>query len=591
MGERQFLIIGMTKAASNQFYICIGLIVVLLTNLFLFVPFDIYLANNDEFITPFSEVMYLIAIPAITVLAIFAIIAMILKDNMLQRFTILITVMSILVWVQSDILIWEYGLLDGESIDWSEKKWRGWVDISVWLSAIFLSWRYYKNFYKNIMQFAIAIFLIQLVMTFSSAVRNSDRLDNRRSSNTEVLQQYFKFSSQHNIVHILLDGYQSDIFEDLVQHEKLGESIRSSLDGFVFYKENLGIFPYTRFALPALLSGKIYENNLAKDDFIKLVLTGETILNLAYQSGYQVDIASEEYWAERYVFGQHNISLVIPKFGLGSAADFQWVNSSKILDLTLFKSAPHFLKESIYNKQKWLIQPLFSNPLSSFNYFSHTKFMQEITKNMELDRETPVYKYMHIMNVHNPMVVTPDCRFAGGAIATTRESLTAQSLCTLATVIDLLEKMKSLGIYDDALIILHADHGGWVKTKGFKEQKLANGADLNPAIMSLATPLLAIKQPGVKGELQVSAALVSLTDIPDTISDIMNWGKDFGHQSVLDVVPGQPRSRSYYYYAWQRDAWEAEHTGTIQEFTFEGSHFGTDWNFGKVFNPPQVSNK
>lgn len=577
---------------SKQFYISTGFTLILLTNLFIFIPFDIYVANAEEFITSFGEILKIIIIPAIFCLAFSSVIALLLNDKLLRLYITMLAILSILIWLQSDIVLWQYGLLNGEIIDWSEKKWRGWVDMGIWVFAIAIAVRYHLKIRINTLQFVFAIFLIQSVMTVYGAKTNWEKLRSKHINEAGALQKIHEFSSQKNIVHLLLDGYQSDIFEVLINHKEAGDPIRSALDGFVFYKETLAAFPYTRFSLPALLSGKIYKNDVSKDDFVNAVFSGKTILKIAYDKGYELDIASEEYWAQRYALGKHHNSYVIPKIGLGSADDFKWENSSRLLDLTLFKAAPHFIKRFIYDSQNWFVQSLIGDPLSAFFYFSHTRFMQGAVQNMSVGREAPVYKLIHIMNVHNPMVLDVDCSFAGEAIPTTRASLTVQSFCTTMTVIDYLEKMKSLGIYDDALIVIHADHGNWLKSKGFKEQILSNGMVLHPAMMALATPLLAIKQSNAKGKLRESSVLASLIDLPDTISNIMDWGEDFGHESILSLVPGESRRRSYFYYNWQdKEAWETDHTGPIYEFIFDQSHFDADWKLGRTFYPPEMDTR
>ena len=577
----------MYKNNPSFFYSSFALAVIFVANVFLFIPFDIYVANNEEFIAPFIDIMRSIAVPALATLALLTILSVLLKDSRLHAFAVLLAVFSLLVWLQSDILLWGYGRLDGELIDWSIGSWRGWLDSSIWLLTFIFCLRYRHKIFRNLQQFVIVIFFIQIIMMAYTASTSSIKFDKEYPSNNEnVLQEIHRFSSQHNIVHILLDGYQSDIFEDLIEDENVGDILRSSFDGFVFYKETLGVFPFTRFALPALLSGKLYKNKASKDDFVNSVFSGKTILNSAHDAGYQIDISSGEYWAPKYALGKHTNSYIIPPNGMGSASDFKWYNSAKILDLTLFKAAPHYIKKYIYNGQAWLIQSLISDSKYQFKYFSHTSFLQKIIKNMEVTRDSPVYKYIHVMNTHNPMVVTPECQFVGGAMATSRPTLVAQSFCTTVTIIEIIDAMKSLGIYDNAMIVIHADHGGWVNLKNTKEQTAGGNSMIHPWVKSLATPLLMIKPPKAKGELKVSSALVSLTDLPDTISDIMKWDVSFDHQSILDIESNLPRQRSFYFYEWQKDAWTAKHAGPIQEFTVKGSHFTSEWNFGQVYEPP-----
>ena len=44
------------------------------------------------------------------------------------------------------------------------------------------------------------------------------------------------FSREENVIHIVLDGFQSVLFQDIVSNEK---EIASGLDGFLYYPDAL----------------------------------------------------------------------------------------------------------------------------------------------------------------------------------------------------------------------------------------------------------------------------------------------------------------------------------------------------------------
>jgi len=251
---------------------------------------------------------------------------------------------------------------------------------------------------------------------------------------------------------------------------------------------------------------------------------------------------------------------------------------------------PHFLKKYIYNDQKWFTSQLVvSEPIFQFQYFSHTYFLHLFSQFMSIEREKPVYKYIHIMNTHNPMVVDEECRFLGQAMRMNRATLTTQSKCTLDTLSLLFDKMKELGVYDSALILVHGDHGGWVPNyrQGPPPALFSQGIEAPPFVASLASPLLAIKRPHDKTNFRTSDIQTSLLDIPATISDIMNWESNFNSQSLEKIDLDTPRKRFFYFYEWQRDAWETDYTGPIQELSIEGSHYEVEWKPERIFYPPK----
>ena len=105
------------------------------------------------------------------------------------------------------------------------------------------------------------------------------------------------------------------------------------------------------------------------------------------------------------------------------------------MDLSLFRVAPHFLKPAVYNEQRWLLAPLLtSGKESNLSFFRHTRFLEGFAANLTADRAAPVYKYIHVMNTHRPMVVDLNCHYAGKVQPDTRDTLMMQSKCTLDSV-------------------------------------------------------------------------------------------------------------------------------------------------------------
>ena len=556
-------------------------------NFFFFTPINLYLGNINEFSSSFINIIQWLLIATFLCILILGLISLVCKKNLKYRYSVFLAAIGILIWLQSNIFVWDYGLLDGRNIDWSVSSWRGWLDLTVWISILTVSIVFYKKIGRIFIISAVLLFIIQLLSVSYETVRNLDKITiTQKKQGGNKLKNLANFSPKKNVLHLILDGFQADVFENLINLDGLGKYYRKNFSGFVFYNEALGIFPYTRFAVPAFLTGKVYKNNMVKNDFIVSALKGKSILNAAYKSGYEVDLASEPYFEKLYRSGHHNYSYIIPG---NSQENFLIDNVTKLIDLALFRIAPHFLKRYIYNKQNWFLNTYFRGDVRmQHRFFSHSYFIDRLINNMQNSRRAPVYKYIHIMNTHNPMVLNADCSYAGSAIATNRITLTIQSKCTLDLITRLISRMKELNVYDNTLIIMHADHGGWVRPYRFRGQIVTkDGKKIPPWAAALASPLIAIKLPNASGPLRTSSAFASLLDIPDTISDALSLGEKFDGRSILKLKPGQRRSRKFYFYYWQRDAWEAKYTSPIYEFTIDGSLYDTRWKPGRVFYPPR----
>ncbi len=577
----------MITSHRSKNFTAIMMMAIILLNIFIFSPFSLYTTNLEQFTTSLTGVMKLCLIPVLILFLIFIPVINLSVRNT-HRVSALLAMFSLLIWFQGNVLLWDYGILDGRIINWNDYVFRGWIDGWIWIVALGLVYSFYQKFGEIVIKSAVFILILQLLTLCYTSYENWD-LINKESikTSTDDPTELFKFSRNGNILHIVADGFQSDVFNELVHQERLKDKYQDAFQGFTYYRETLGAFPYTKFAIPAFLAGEMYSNKLPKNIYVDKVLQGHTILSTANKEGYEIDIAS----GGSYLINRYSNLPYMNMYNLDNikSASAEFRDTAVIIDLALFRVSPHFLKKYVYNNQDWLVSKLAkSENIFQFSYFSHTIFLNMFSQTMSIEREEPVYKYIHIMNTHNPMVVDNQCRYAGQATKMNRTTLTTQSRCTLDTLSMLFQKMKDLGVFDSTLIIVHGDHGGWAPNyRQGPPVTFSTGAKARDWLTSLASPLLAIKKPNDNADFRLSDIQASLLDIPATISDIMNWDTYFKSQSLEKINPGDNRKRFFRYYDYQKNAHQQDYTGPIHEFSIEGSHYEVEWKPENIFYPPE----
>ena len=265
---------------------------ILAVNIFIFIPLTLYAGNIDEFTVPFSSILDIYLRPIICFVVFLAVIGALLKAERFPGYLSVLAVISILLWMQANLLVWDYGLLDGRGIDWGKDVWRGWVDLGIWCAFLLFVLFSDDRVAKPVMRAAVAVFCLQacfaLPFVFQTAQAFSEK--SRIVASINVVDDIYRFSPRKNVLHILADGFQSDIFEEILS-EQDGEALSGALDGFVFFREHLGAFQLTHMSVPAILSGRIYRNHIPRKEFLDEAIGGKTILNEAYRAGYEVDLA------------------------------------------------------------------------------------------------------------------------------------------------------------------------------------------------------------------------------------------------------------------------------------------------------------
>lgn len=551
-------------------------LMLLIANVLLFAPLAIYTGNSDEFSVAFLSLLRAFALPAAIVLSVYAAAATWLRPLRSARAKAVLSALVLLTWFQGSILVWNYGVFDGTPIQWMETGWRGILDTSVWLLCLGLAVYGYRRFHRMFFFAAVSTFFIQLVPAVSSGPDTLRALaeDSIESFDPNALDTMARFSSERNILHIVMDGFQADIFADIVKDPQK-EALRTSLDGFTWFDNHIGSFPYTQMTMPLLVSGRVFRNEIPADEFTEKTMRGATILNAARESGYELDVATQAYLLNVYSRGGVSNAYPIPINLHTSRQDYLESDAARMLDLALFRVTPHFVKAWIYQDELWFIQRFASDgAFVNLRYFAELEFLRRIGDGLVADRRAPVYKLFHLMLSHQPTVGNAECRY-DGRHPTSRHFVTLQATCGLKAVLGVLEAMKAANIYDDALIVLMADHGAWIRPTGYKRTNQIGGGP-TASIAGLALPVLAIKPLQSRGPLAVSHAPTTVADVPQTIAELAAIPFDSGGRDVFGIAGDERRLRSFYDYAYGDNREKPGYLYTMLEYEIAGDPYDSE---------------
>jgi hypothetical protein len=586
----------MIRSRKSQALWAISLAVILVLHVLFLMPFTLYTGNPEEFAIFLPNILKHYALVGVTLISVLGLLGAALPQSAFRAYSVFLAAICSLLWIQGNILVWDYGLMDGRAIDWAEATWRGWLDSALWIGVLLGVFLFRRRLEKPILYVAVATFVLPLTASVILGIQNASdlRAKSAESPSADAIKEVYRFSSKQNVLHIIMDGFQSDVFEELLNEEGEGRRLASALEGFVFFKENIGAFRLTHMSIPAILSGKIYRNHIPRHDFLEEGVGGKTIVNAAYDAGYEVDLVFPLSLFEIYMRSKHTNAYAVPRTDHLSARDYELDESAKLIDLSVFRMAPHFLKEYVYNDQLWLFQSfLVDSGYKRLRFFAHNAFLRRLRDNMTADRPAPVYKLLHLMLSHYPMVANENCEYAGRVLKRTRATVKVQARCSLGNVVRLLEGMKELGVYDDALIVLMADHGAGVPPRGLRGYVTAGGKRviMDKKTVAMALPVLAIKRPGVTGPFEVSPAPSAITDTPATIASVLGLKEQFDGRSVFSLRPDARRERRYHHYRYVRSEWTAEYLNPIEEFIINGSALDSRaWRRGDRFHPKGAVN-
>jgi Sulfatase len=544
----------------------------------LFGPQTIYAGNAAEFSAPFWTLVRPLVVAGGAMLLALAVVGLWMTAKSSRYYVALLFGVAVALWIQGNLLVADYGALDGGEIDWTIESWRNPYEMALWILVPLLSIVAARHV-APIASFASAVLLtLQTVVLVASALDNDARAHAKWLGPSDSM---FDLSRTQNVIHIVLDGFQSDAFDDTLRENR--ERLDQSLSGAVFFADHAGAFPTTIASIPAMLTGDTsYRNEQPLQSYVRDRFEHGSLFKSLRAAGYRVDNITT--WQYDNSSETHSYSIRRPYMGYREYTRFAaW----ELADLSLFRHAPHILREGIYNDQKWLLQQVFGpRGTSTRRYHSGNgaALLDEFARRLTPAVDGPLYKFMHVGIPHLPVVLNANCEFIGAVRSPDRPAYGGQARCAVTKVTAILDRLKELRLYDSSLIVISSDHGvGHTSPRFTHDQHVPAGTLSRMAGKALA--LLIVKPPDSRGPVRISYAPSAISDVPATVMDILGLRHTLPGEPALRLAEDAPRTRTFANYDWE--GWTTPYFDALDVMEINGRVLdGDSWRLKGSFYPP-----
>ncbi|RPI56827.1 MAG: hypothetical protein EHM55_03985 [Acidobacteria bacterium] len=532
--------------------------------LFLFGPHTLYSNNQQEFSAPFWNIgVHLVpAIFGVTSVLVFVGVA--LPERLFRHYVAGLVGVGIVLWIQGNLIVADYGVLNGEDIDWSSHAWRNRYEPVLWVALPALLVVFARRLFPTAVFASRVLVALQIVLLAVTAAKADPDARAKWEGPPDAI---FEVSSKQNVFHFVLDGFQSDVFLDIVEADRAEMDRRFS--GFTFFANHSGAFPTTIVSIPAMLTGQVYRNQEPMRRFMNRHFKRASIFGVMRSQGYQVDAISGLQFDKASATNYYR--LPTPYVSYDAYVRF---TAWQLADLSLFRHSPHLLKPAIYNGQSWRLQNMFGQDNADTAGRRHLPvngeaFLRDFTPRLRVGHDRPLYKYVHVGVPHWPMTLDADCNYIGVKRAS-RELYSGQARCAVKRVAEFLDRLRELGLYDSSMVVISSDHGVALPPDGFTGDRDIFGGPLSN-LSGSALALLVVKPPQANGPVRISQAPTTISDIPATIVDTMGLKNPFGGTPAMKVDETAPRPRAFAVYPWSSSDWYADHFPHMDVFTIDGS--------------------
>lgn len=574
--------------------------------LLLFGPGTVYLTNINEFSTSYPDLLLAGLLLAAALAVLLAAVLLGLKalgPRFYEKGLALVFAAGFLIWLQGNILLWQYGPLDGREIPWARMARFGYYDGAIWLIVLAGAAVFSRIAVRNARNVCLLLLAVQLgyaAVLFSRHPQTS----NFKKFSVDARNQ-FLFSRRQNVILIVLDTFQTDFFDEVVREFP---DLAKGYEGFTRFRNTLGGYPYTELSVALMLTGRYYDNAMPYERWLENAYMGNSIPRVLKSDGWRVDLFPKISYSIYYS------DLVLSNAIRGVPFTGRVRDIAYIFDLSLFRSLPHFLKRSVYNDRNWLIarlpgkfwkmapklrddtprlivpagrnrarrRRLFSK--AAFLKSQDVRFVEAMFNEGVAGDERGVFKFYHLGGPHLPLILDENINYV--TMEVNRENYRKAAAASLKLTAFFLERLRQLGIYDQSLIVIVGDHGAGSQGQKFVLQPGMPGNDKEGVVVQPhrinALPLMLVKPFGARGELQTSDAPVSVSDIPATVFAGLGISVSAPGESVFSVDANASRERRYLRYSG-RDIYS--YYGDMEEYLVSGpAWMEHSWrSSGKVF--------
>ena len=572
-------------------------------------PWTVHNTNRSEFLVGFWELapgwFWLLA-PIVGGLSALGIL---LPARWFPRYTAALFAAGVLLWTQGNLLLADYGVLDGGGLDLASHAWRAPLEASLWIGVLALAVVFAGVAARAAPVASGVLVALQVVVLLVPMSRETSFLGTTSGSTdgaetgwryaftniatlTDAVEpawrlpppEIYQLSSTRNIIHIVLDAFPTHVFAGILDADR--SVFDHEWSGFTFFADHLGAHGNTMLSVPTMLSGVPWRNEMPFPEFLA---RHPSVFNVLGQQGYR--LRSLNAYVRDIPGVEAALQYDIP-FPYGNYRNYVDVTAARLLDLALFRHAPHALKAGVYNNGRWLLQrqiELWRGPEATADRpFGDTEFLREFADRMIPVENAPVYTFLQIYTPHLPVITDADCAY----VPTTAdpETFANQARCALSAVQALLQRLRDLNLYDRSAIIVTSDHGVRLDLIAPEEEHPLRGIRTPagvtlPQIEAYAAPLLLVKPFAAQGPLETSFAPTSIIDVPATLLDLAHSPDTLGRGvSLLRMDPAASRRRTY---GHARRAYPSPFFDILHEFAVNGRVTDRDaWShYRSVFGP------
>ena len=421
----------------------------------LFAPFELYLSNKYSFFFS-GEEMLIFAIPIFVGITVGGTILLQVLSAFNQTLYKYITsiLFSILVFLyfQGNFDQTEYGVWDGSKIVWDKYV----VQEIIWLiiliicviTVLFMAYKFELTRLKRIIKYVSVCMILLQLFTLSTLLITKGGIK-KDPEYLAIEDGENEFSKEENIILLILDSYDGMMLTRIIDEDYSGY-YSEILRDFTFYPDTAGAYSYTNLAIPHIITGQKYYNDMTYGDYLNKAYSNSMLLGRLKDNGWRIGIYSEALFPENDA-----VQDIIDNSRQIKRTVSSHVRLAKyIYGFVGFRYLPQPIKRYFVFYPSDMEAQIGDNE-GGYTLFDQTNdHFERVMHESEAVNDIKNFKILHIYGAHPPYHLKDDNTYSE---TETSEKEVCKANLELADAF--LDKLREIGAYDNSTIIICADHG------------------------------------------------------------------------------------------------------------------------------------
>ena len=525
-----------------------------------FGPFEMIAFGGNAMSYGWQDIWWMLALFALTALVTGTALLSLLRGKIFNWTVNAVFCLTVCGYLQAALMNGSLGSLNGDSMDWHRMGASMLGNLGIWLLVFFaagvLLYLARKLWRKAVIYISLLLVVMQIASTFSVMLtggRGSDSVQNYGLTADGM----YAYSQKDNIFVFVLDRLDYDYIDEVLKKDP---AFFDDLEGFTGYTNAISAYARTQPALNHLLTGSETAYTCAAEEFYAESWNdgGRDLLGGMKQAGYSVELYTKlTYLFSDLAYAQERVDNVMSTQTLSATAVLP-----KLLRLSAYRYSPIAMKPFFWADTNYYNEDVFADGGNAYQFDDAGYAPGFVTATA--DRDSGSFKLYHFYGSHSPYTMDEN-----GKTSEESTSALAQTMGSFRNLKAAFGRMKELGIYEDATIIITADHGSAVSDRKPLQKATRIGLFYKPS-GSADTPLT------------WSAAPVCTDNISATLAKAAGIGDLTPYGTPLEEIGEEDTVERYYYKSVTAEGSYGEKEVYVYTVTGDAADF-SNWTVKEVF--------